>query len=348
MSESRPLPGHSLLARLTYLVALLGCLFLLTVALASNIGPVPIPIAVVFASAKSYLAGRPFEDPGNLALIFWHQRLPRVVLGAVVGSALAVSGGALQGLLMNPLADPYLVGVSAGAALGASIAIVAHLDLLLGGVGKCVIAFGSGILTMMLVLWLARSRGRVERNSFILAGVVVGSFMWALVTVVMTAAKQDLASVVLWLMGNLSGETDWVVVAVVTVVVGTGCVALYACARDLNLLALGEEGARHLGVDVEVLKLAVIVFTALITAAAVSVSGLIGFIGLVVPHMARKLFGPDHRVLLPTAGLLGAIFLIWADTVARSVGETFPVGVLTALLGAPFFFYLLKRKPRTA
>jgi iron complex transport system permease protein len=149
-------------------------------------------------------------------------------------------------------------------------------------------------------------------------------------------------------MGNLYGQLEWPVVAVTVVLVLAGSVALYAYARDLNLLSLGEEQARQLGVETESLKTGVIMLSALITAAAVSVSGLIGFVGLVLPHIARRLFGPDHRVLLPVAGLMGASFLVWADTLARAISEMFPVGVLTAVLGAPFFFYLLKTRPRSA
>jgi len=270
-----------------------------------------------------------------------------VVLGAVVGCALTVAGGALQGLLMNPLADPYLIGVSAGAALGASAAIVLHLGQAAGGLGKTLIAFGAGAGTMVLVLWLARSRRRVEREAFILAGVVVGSFLWALVTLLMTMAGADLQTVVFWLMGNLYGQIQWSVVGVAGLLVAIGCVILYTYARDLNLLSLGEEQARQLGVETESLKTGVIISSALVTAAAVSVSGIIGFVGLVIPHIARRLVGPDHRVLLPVAGLLGASFLVWADTLARAISEMFPVGVLTAVLGAPFFFYLLKTRPRT-
>jgi len=199
---------------------------------------------------------------------------------------------------------------------------------------------------MVLVLWLASSRRRIQRDAFILAGVVVGSFLWALVTLLMTVAGADLQTVVFWLMGNLYGQVDWSVVAVTALLVGIGCVVLYAYARDLNLLSLGEEQARQLGVETEALKTGVIISSALITAAAVSVSGIIGFVGLVIPHMARRLVGPDHRVLLPVAGLLGASFLVWADTLARAISEMFPVGVLTAVLGAPFFFYLLKTRPR--
>jgi len=338
MSAAEPLPHPSLVARLTTLVLGLGLFLAVTMALAANIGAEPVPLAVI---VESVIRG----TQSKLADIFWHLRLPRVALGAIVGMALTVAGGSLQGLLMNPLADPYLVGVSAGAALGASLAIILHFGGFLGGAGKCIIAFGSGALTMMMVLWLARERRQIQREAFILAGVVVGSFMWALVTLVMTIAGQDLQTIVFWLMGNLYGQIDWIVVAVVGALVGVGCIALYSYARDLNLLALGEEQAKQLGVETEKLKISVILCSALITAAAVSVSGVIGFVGLVIPHMARRLVGPDHRVLLPAAGLIGAAFLVWADTVARLIAEIFPVGVLTSLLGAPFFFYLLKRRP---
>jgi iron complex transport system permease protein len=334
------------LARLSMVVAGFGAFLAATVLAAANIGAEPVPLAVVVESARSYLAGRPLGPDSQLAYIFWQLRLPRVVLGALVGCALTVAGGSLQGLLMNPLADPYLVGVSAGAARGASAAIVLHLGHLAGGAGKSLIAFGAGALTMVGVLWLARSQRRIQRDAFILAGVVVGSFLWALVTLLMTMAGADLQTVVFWLMGNLYGQVDWAVVGVTAALVGAGSVALYAYARDLNLLALGEEQARQLGVETESLKAGVIILSALITAAAVSVSGIIGFVGLVIPHIARRLVGPDHRVLLPAAGLLGAGFLVWADTLARAISEMFPVGVLTAVIGAPFFFYLLKTRPR--
>lgn len=339
--QRRPLP-----ARIALLTSGFGALLVVSVLLAAYIGTEHVPLAVIVDAARSYLSGAPVVHEPVLAKIFWNIRLPRVALGATVGCALTVAGGSLQGLLMNPLADPYLIGVSSGAALGASVAIVLHVGHLAGGAGKAILAFGSGAGTMLVVLWLARSRGRVQRESFILAGVVVGSFLWALVTVVMTVAGQDLQTVVFWLMGNLRGQTDWTVVCVAALLVSVGCVALYAYARDLNLLALGEEQAQQLGVDTERLKIGVIVFSALVTAAAVSVSGIIGFVGLVIPHIARRLVGPDHRVLLPVAGLLGASFLVWADTLPRAINEMFPVGVLTAVLGAPFFFYLLKTRPR--
>ncbi len=344
MTPAARAPRRSLLGRLSMLVAGLGALLGVTLLLAANIGAEPVPLSVVIDSARSYLLRRPLETDAQLAYIFWQLRLPRVLLGAIVGTALTVAGGSLQGLLMNPLADPYLVGVSAGSALGASLAMVLHFDRMGGGAAKCLVAFASGAATMVAVIWLARTRRRIERDSFILAGVVVGSFLWALVTLLITLSGQDLQKVVFWLMGNLYGETQWPIVVVAACLVAIGCIALYSYARDLNLLALGEEQARQLGVETETLKAGVIMCAALVTAAAVSVSGIIGFVGLVIPHIARKLVGPDHRVLLPAAGLLGASFLVWADTLARGISEMFPVGVLTALLGAPFFFYLLKKR----
>jgi len=348
MSETEAMPRRSLVQRLALLVAGFGAFLVATLLLAANIGAEPVPLAVIVDSARGRLATTHAGGEAQLAYIFWHLRLPRVVLGAVVGCALSVAGGALQGLLMNPLADPYLVGVSAGAALGASAAIVLHLGGWAGGAGRALIAFAAGAGTMVGVLWLAKAQRRIERDAFILAGVVVGSFLWALVTLLMTVSGRDLQTVVFWLMGNLYGQVDWAVVSVAAVLAIGGSVALYAYARDLNLLALGEEQARQLGVETEALKKAVIILSALITAAAVSVSGIIGFVGLVIPHMARRLVGPDHRVLLPVAGLLGASFLVWADTLSRAISEMFPVGVLTAVVGAPFFFYLLKTRPKPA
>jgi len=341
-------PPPSLLARTLGLVSGLAGLLVLTVLVAANIGPQPIPVPVIVDSLHRFLTHQPAGPQAQLAFIFWHLRLPRVALGAIVGLSLSVSGGALQGLLMNPLADPYLVGVSAGAALGATLATLLHVSDLGGGVAKCLLAFLAGAGTMVLVLWLARTRRRLERDAFILSGVVVGSFMWAFVTMVIALSGEDIAVHVRWLMGSLSAEMNWPVVGVAALLAAAGSLALYSYARDLNLLALGEEPARQLGVETEPLKVRVILFSSLITAAAVSVSGIIGFVGLVIPHIARKLVGPDHRLLLPAAGLLGASFLVWADTLARSAKDCFPVGVLTSLLGAPFFFYLLKRRPRVA
>ena len=337
-SENTPVAPIRLVRRLLVTCAVLGVILVCTAAVAAGIGPYPVSLADLWAAATG-------RAPEHVARILMTVRLPRIALGALVGLALSVAGAAFQGMLMNPLADPYLIGVSSGAALGASVAIVLHVSLA-AGFGIPAAAFIAALVTMVIVYRLARVRGKIGMESFILAGVVVGSFMWALVTVVMVLAGRELSDVVLWLMGNLFVE-GWRPVVLVLAATGVGAVGLYAFARELNLLALGEESAQQLGVDVERLKRYVIVFGSLLTAAAVSFSGIIGFVGLVMPHVARRLVGPDHRVLLPAAGLIGASFLILADTVARTAGPwEVPVGVVTSLLGAPFFLYLLRTRTR--
>ncbi|HUT74465.1 MAG TPA: iron chelate uptake ABC transporter family permease subunit [Armatimonadota bacterium] len=338
-SDSAAVPQTHVVRRLLATCAVLGVILVGAAATAASLGQYPVPLADLWAAAQG-------RAPENIRHLLVTVRLPRIALGALVGLGLSVAGGAFQGMLMNPLADPYLIGVSSGAALGASVAIVLRLSGAAGEFGVPAAAFLAALATMVLVYRLAQVRGKIRVESFILAGVVVGSFMWALVTVIMASAGQELSEVVFWLMGNLFVE-GWRPVLVVLGATTVGALGVCAFARDLNLLTLGEESAQQLGVDVERLKRLVIVFGSLLTAAAVSFSGIIGFVGLVVPHIARKLVGPDHRVLLPAAGLIGAAFLVLADTVARVVGPwELPVGVITSLLGAPFFLYLLSTRTR--
>ncbi|NIM04665.1 MAG: iron chelate uptake ABC transporter family permease subunit [Armatimonadetes bacterium] len=352
-TQSSPPAGPSLLARLLLILLGLGLFLIFTVAVAAGLGAVSIPPADLFHSIVNRLGGAE-SALGGTDQILWGLRLPRIALGAIVGAALAIAGGALQGLLLNPLADPYLIGVSAGAALGASVAIrvsdnastsmriLSRLAEITEGLGRTLAAFAAAIITLLIVYRLALKNGRLGRESFILAGVVVGSFMWALVTLIMaTSHGGQLTGVVTWLLGNLTLVSSWTSVGVAGLVVLAGALGLYAFSRDLNLIALGEEPAKQLGVEVERLKKVVILLAALLTAAAVSVSGVIGFVGLIIPHMARRMWGPDHRILLPASALLGASFLVWADTLARVASELLPVGVITSLLGAPFFCYLL-------
>jgi len=332
-------PHVRIVRRLSLTCAVLTVVLIGAAAAAVSLGPYPITLRHLWAAALG-------QAPAHITAILVTVRLPRIALGALVGCGLSVAGSAFQGMLMNPLADPYLIGVSSGAALGASVAIVLDASGVAGGFGVPAAAFVTALLTMVIVYRLAQARGKIPVESFILAGVVVGSFMWALVMVIMALAGRGLSEVVFWLMGNLFVE-GWGPVMMVLGATAVGAVGLYAFARDLNLLALGEESAQQLGVDVERLKRLVIVFGSLLTAAAVSFSGIIGFVGLVMPHTARRLVGPDHRVLLPAAGLIGASFLVLADTVARVAGPwELPVGVITALLGAPFFLYLLRTRTR--
>ncbi len=289
-------------------------------------------------------------DPSRLdpatSTILLDLRLPRVLLGMLVGASLALAGSGFQGILRNPLADPYIVGTSAGAALGATLAIVLHLPSPLPWLSPVpVLAFLGALGAMAVVYRLARIGNTLPVETFLLAGVVVGSFAGAMVSFLMTMAHEDLTRVVFWLMGSLS-QADASRVALVSPYLLAGGLALYLMSPALNVSSMGDESACSLGVDVERLKIRTILAGSLVTAAAVSASGLIGFLGLLIPHLARMLVGPDHRVLMPASALGGAAFLVLADTVARTVGapQEIPVGVITAMVGAPFFFWLLHRR----
>lgn len=279
------------------------------------------------------------------SVIVWQLRLPRMTMAALVGVLLSVAGTTLQGLLRNDLVDPYTIGVSSGAAVGASAAVLAGWEAKWHGFGVPAAGFVCAIGATALVLMVSRRGGTLRVSVFLLAGIVVGSFMWSVVTLMLTLAGADVGRVLFWLMGSFA-DAEWTRVQLLVPFVLAGVVGLRAMAYGLNAFALGEESAAHLGFDVERLKRWAIVLSALCTAAAVSVSGIIGFVGLVVPHMARRLFGADHRQLYLSAAVLGAVLMVWADTIARTVARPaeIPVGVITALIGAPFFISLLRRE----
>jgi iron complex transport system permease protein len=272
-------------------------------------------------------------------------RLPRVLLAMLVGAALAVSGTALQALLRNPLADPYVLGISSGAALGAIIA------LWVGGrlaAASPLVAFAGALVTMAWVYLLGRRAGRLASYTLVLAGVITASFLSAVILFVLTLlSTRDVRGIAFWLMGDLSVVTETQLRILLPVIV-LGIVTLYAFAKDLNVLLLGEEEAAHLGVNVARVQTAVYLLASLLTGVAVSVSGAIGYLGLLVPHLGRMVVGNDHRTLLPTAALGGAIVLTLSDTLARTVvaPAELPVGAVTALAGAPVFIYLLRRTAR--
>ncbi|MDH7601409.1 MAG: iron ABC transporter permease [Armatimonadota bacterium] len=280
--------------------------------------------------------------------IIWDIRAPRALLAVLVGCMLAVAGAALQGLLLNPLADPYTVGVSSGAALGAGVATLMGLQAFAGGYGVPIVSFAFAMGAMLLVYALARSSGRVSIHSFLLAGIVVGSFLWALLSFVLAIAAGDPAEaqskIIAWLLGSFDAPDPWGYVRVASPFAVFGVLSLYSFARDLNLFSTGEESAQHLGVEPENLKAIIVSICSLVTAAAVSASGIIGFVGLVVPHICRRLFGADHRVLIPSAALAGGALTVLADLASRALlpPSGLPVGVVTAMLGAPFFLYLLR------
>lgn len=281
--------------------------------------------------------------------IVWEVRMPRALAAVLIGALLGCAGVALQGLLMNPLADPYTVGVSAGAAVGVAVAEVVGVAALGLGFMGVSMAFVFALAAVTLVYALARVGGRVSVHTFLLAGVVVGTFLWSLIPLLLwlTGQSTQLARILYYLVGSVQGA-DWARVSLLVPFL----LAVWAClrlwARDLNLMTFGEESAAHLGVDIESFKRRVLLVGSLATAAAVSVGGIIGFVGLVVPHLARRIVGPDHRVLLPVSALFGAILLLASDTLVRVLLNEMPIGVVTSLVGAPFFCYLLRRRQAVA
>ncbi len=290
-------------------------------------------------------------DP-TAELIIWQVRLPVVIGTALVGAALAVAGVLFQGMLRNPLADPYLIGTSSGAALGAAIAFVLPFDTVYGSFFSLtpLLAFVGAMLTVLLVYSIARSDGHTPVVTLLLAGVVINAVLIALQTLVLTLsphAQFGLQALFNWLSGGVS-VTSWPPIFVVGTIILVGIVFSLTLSSVLDAFALGEEGAAHLGLNVERRKLVIVVVGSLLTAAAVSISGLIGFVGLVTPHAMRLLLGPRHRLLLPSSALGGAIFLMLADLLARVViaPAVLPVGIFTALVGAPFFLFLLRGSKR--
>jgi iron complex transport system permease protein len=278
-------------------------------------------------------------------LILFSVRLPRIIFAGIVGASLSLGGVVFQAMLRNPLADPYVLGISGGSALGAIAGIIIGASSFYLGIP--LLAFCGALVTVFLVFVVAGgTRGPLLDNSLLLSGVVVNAFFSAAILFFLSIVNSlELHSITFWLMGDLS-RASIKEISLSAICLFTGFLIIYAQARKLNLIVQGEETALHLGVNIERTKQLLLIVTSLITAVAVSMAGIIGFIGIMVPHMMRLVFGSDHRLLLPTAALFGASFLVIADTLARLVlaPAELPVGVITALCGAPYFIFLLKRK----
>lgn len=276
--------------------------------------------------------------------VLWEVRFPRLTLVLLVGAALAVAGAIMQGIFGNPLAEPGTIGVSSGAAVGASFSILYGFTFL-GGFTTPVMAFVCGLITTMIVYSLSRAGGRTEVVTLILTGVAVNAVAGAIIAfIVFKAPTQAREQIVFWQMGSFNGSR-WEQVAVVAPIILIGCALTLFLSRGLDLLSLGERAARHLGVDVELLRIAAMTLVALLVSAAVAFVGIIAFVGLVVPHLMRMLLGPAHRTLLPASMLGGAVLLTFADLAARTLVEfaDLPIGMLTSIIGGPYFFYLLRR-----
>ncbi len=332
--------------------AILGLLVLVGVmmAFATTVGSVQVP----FLTTSSILLSKlPLVDmnptwASTLETIILEIRLPRVILSGLVGAALAIAGATYQGLFRNPLADPYLIGVAQGAALGAVVGFLLPIDWQGLGLGTVpLFAFIGALLSVAVVYTLARIGKVMPITTLILAGVALGALLSSIVSYLLITSPEQLHGIMFWLIGSFS-LTQWSEIKFVLpyVMVGVGVLLVYA--RSLNVMQLGEEQAQQLGVNVERLKLILLTAATLITAAAVSFVGIIGFVGIIIPHAVRLIWGPDYRFLLPLSILVGAVFLILADLVARTVlaPTEVPIGVITAFCGAPFFLYLLRRRTK--
>ena len=276
----------------------------------------------------------------------WVVRFPRIIMAMAVGAALAVGGALMQAIFGNPLAEPGVVGVSSGAALGASIAIVFGIQF--AGSGVAALAFVGGLLATLLVYAVARVGGRTEVVTLLLTGIAINAFAQAgLAFVLFLADTASREQIVFWQLGSLAGSV-WSEIVVVVPLLFLGTVVAWVLAKQLDVLALGERNARQLGVDVEGLRIIVIVVVALLTAAAVAFAGIIAFVGLVVPHIVRMALGPSHRALIVMSLIGGAALMVWADLLTRTLvdGADLPIGMLTALVGGPFFFGLLYQQRR--
>ncbi|SCX64740.1 FecCD family ABC transporter permease [Lysinibacillus fusiformis] len=303
------------------------------------IGSVHIPIEVLWNQSVDETA----------ANIFWKIRLPRVLLAGLVGASLAIAGAAFQGLLKNPLADPYTLGISSGASVGAVMTIFFNISIpVVGLYALPTFSMIGAIITMVIVMSFARVVDRsLKMETLILTGVIFSSFLGSLISLMIALSGEELRQVIGWLLGSVSMR-GWPYVQMIIPFVIVGSLMLWTQRRELNVLLYGEERAKHLGVNVKKSKYLILVGGSMLTGAAVAVSGTIGFVGLVVPHMTRMIWGSDHRHLLPLSFFNGATLLIICDLVARTIilPRELPIGVITAFIGAPVFSYIFYKQRR--
>ena len=328
--------------QLLFLGSFLGVAILFT----SGLGYVSISFGDVFKIifAKLFSQAPLIESMDRLwPTIVMDVRLPRILTSAIVGGGLAISGVIFQGILLNPLADPYTLGVSAGAAFGASLAILLNISLI-GTFSIPLLAFLGAAATLFLVIYLSASSGGLSSNNLILSGIIVAAILSAGISFLKYIADEQVAVIIFWLMGSFASKT-WSDVLLTLLAVCAGFLIFIFYARDLNLLSLGNRTAASLGVKTRHTTLWLLITASMVAAICVSVSGIIGFVGLLIPHMMRLITGPDNRKLLPASLLAGATLLLIADTVTRAVlPSEIPIGVLTALIGGPFFCYIFRKR----
>jgi len=341
--------GNKAKGDLKVAVAVPAALLIALALFATSLGAVSVPLIDIAPMIlnKTGLFHFPRHWSEGDEMILLAVRMPRVVSGALVGASLSVAGVVFQALLRNPMADPYIIGTSGGAAFGATVAMFLPLQVMWAGYGVVpVFAFAGAMLTVLFVYSLGRVGTRVSVVSMLLSGFAVSSTLTAFMSFLMLVSGR-FRQVFVWLMGGLAaGGWDQIVVLVVPTC--ATILVLYMLAGRMNALVLGEEQASYLGVNVERQKLILLMLGSLLTALAVSISGLVGFVGLVAPHVARLIFGPNHRLLLPAAMFLGSSFLVLSDLIARTLlaPTEIPLGIVTAIVGAPFFVYLLRKSKK--
>lgn len=314
---------------------------------AVGLGPVKIPFLQVWEIIAAKITGNTPEGIGkNIIVIVWQLRVPRVILGGIVGAGLALSGVGMQSFTRNPLSGPYVLGISSGASAGAVISIVLGIKIF-GRFSLPIGAFVGALITIFLVFTLSRNRdGSVIPIKLILTGIAVSALFSAFTNYLIFTSKHEsgIRSATFWMMGGLAGA-KWAYVTVPFVILAISILTFMLISNALNALLIGDTTAQTLGINVKRTRMTVIIITALLTGAVVSVSGCISFVGLVIPHIVRNIMGTDHKIVVPVSSLVGAIFLIWADVFARTAAGTseLPIGILTAICGAPFFIWLVRK-----
>ena len=328
-------------------VALIVLTFL-SIIISTGMGYISITATDIFRVLAAKISGNLDLQNGiesTIPYVIMDVRLPRILTASLVGAGLAISGVIYQGILLNPLADPYTLGISSGAAFGASIALLANLSML-GQFSIPVFAFTGAIITLMVVMYLSTFNGQISANTLILSGVIVGAILSAGISFLKYIADEQVAVIIFWLMGSFVSAT-WKGVVLVGLALIFGMTVTLFYGRDLNIMSLGRRSSDALGVETAKVRIILLLTASMVTAICVAVTGIIGFIGLIIPHLMRFFVGPDNRKLLPVSALAGAILLLAADTVTRAVLPVeVPIGVLTALIGGPFFCIIFRKKQR--
>lgn len=327
-------------------ILLLAVLLFIVVIASTGMGYIKITPFEVIKIVISRISGIPelMEGIDNVfPYVVMEVRLPRILTSAVVGAGLSIAGVIFQGILLNPLADPYTLGISAGAAFGASIALLLDITFL-GIYSVPLFAFIGAVTTLFAVMFLSSFNGQASSHTLILSGIIVAAILSAGISFIKYVADEQVSIIIFWLMGSFGSKT-WADVFLTLVFVLIGFLICIFFARDLNIMSLGDRSAGSLGIETNRVRVSLLITASLITAVCVSVSGIIGFVGLIIPHLMRFFVGPDNRRLLPASALVGAVLLLSADTITRAVlPREIPIGVLTALIGGPFFCYIFRTR----